>query len=314
MKKWMKACMVTGLSCMIVGAVLYGAGYVFGGKTYVRTADLNHFGTSGASEQTASSILPKTQVDDYRNLDIHVDMLDLNVVRSEDDHFYISYEAQSKNGKPAVTYSVENDTLTVNERETKGHYVNIDVDFLADLLNRKEERQQKNLITLYVPERTKINHVKIDGDMSDIRLSSITVTSGSLQTYSGDVVIDDCDIRHFGLKTDMGDVEIERSNLDTCSFSSGSGDFDFTGITWKENTEIISDMGAVDIEGTPEVLTKLAIQVTTDMGDIDVSERLNGKVMENETDNLQTFEQKVEKATGSLTIETNSGDISMDCD
>lgn len=65
MKKWMKACMVTGLSCMIVGAVLYGAGYVFGGKTYVRTADLNHFGTSGASEQTASSILPKTQVDDY---------------------------------------------------------------------------------------------------------------------------------------------------------------------------------------------------------------------------------------------------------
>lgn len=70
----------------------------------------------------------------------------------------------------------------------------------------------------------------------------------------------------------------------------------------------------VDIEGTPEVLTKLAIQVTTDMGDIDVSERLNGKVMENETDNLQTFEQKVEKATGSLTIETNSGDISVDCD
>ena len=107
---------------------------------------------------------------------------------------------------------------------------------------------------------------------------------------------------------------MRRSNLDTCSFSSGSGDFDFTGITWKENTEIISDMGAVDIEGTPEVLTKLAIQVTTDMGDIDVSERLNGKVMENETDNLQTFEQKVEKATGSLTIETNSGDISVDCD
>ncbi len=110
MKKWMKACMVTGLSCMIVGAVLYGAGYVFGGKTYVRTADLNHFGTSGASEQTASSILPKMQVDDYRNLDIHLNMLDLNVVRSEDDHFYISYEAQI-NGKPAVTYSVENDTL-----------------------------------------------------------------------------------------------------------------------------------------------------------------------------------------------------------
>ena len=80
------------------------------------------------------------------------------------------------------------------------------------------------------------------------------------------------------------------------------------------NTDIISDMGAVDIEGTPEVLTKLAIQVTTDMGDIDVSERLNGKVMENETDILQTFEQKVEKATGSLTIETNSGDISVDCD
>lgn len=53
----------------------------------MRTADLNHFGTSGASEQTASSILPKTQVDDYRNLDIHLDMLDLNVVRSEDDHF-----------------------------------------------------------------------------------------------------------------------------------------------------------------------------------------------------------------------------------
>ena len=90
--------MVTGLSCMIVGAVLYGAGYVFGGKTYVRTADLNHFGTSGASEQTAPLYYPKTQVDDYRNLDIHLDMLDLNVVRSEDDHFYISYEAQSKNG------------------------------------------------------------------------------------------------------------------------------------------------------------------------------------------------------------------------
>ena len=62
------------------------------------------------------------------------------------------------------------------------------------------------------------------------------------------------------------------------------------------------------------VKTKMTLQKMQCYNKFDVSERLNGKVMENETDNLQTFEQKVEKATGSLTIETNSGDISVDCD
>lgn len=313
MKKWVKTCLIAGVSCTVAGAVLVCIGSFSGGKNYVRTADLNHFSAS-ATHDKDSSVLKKTQIEDYHNLDINLDMLDLNVVCSNDKHFYISYEAQSQNQKSAVTYSVENDTLTLKETTaTKGSYIHIDVDFLADLLSNGKEPQSKNVVTLYVPENTNINDLKLHSDMSNVSLSSLAVSSGSIQTSSGDITVDDCTISQVNLSSDMGDVTIDDSELNTCHFSSNSGDFVFTGTTLKGNTEITSDMGEINITGPAEILTKLAIQVTTDMGDIDVSGQLNGKVMNNESDSVRTFEQKVEKATDSLAIETDSGDITLEC-
>ena len=314
MKNWVKTCLFTGVGCIATGIILYGIGSFAGGKDYVRAADLNTLSTSAMKDENSSAVLVKTQINDYHNLDIDLNILDLKVVPSGDKHFYISYNVNTDKQKSALTYSVENDTLTLKETTSStGSFVHVDVDFLADLFHDKDTPDSENSITLYVPENTDLKELSLNSDMSDIQIASVNVASGSIKTASGDIGLKSCNLNNVDFTSDMGDIEIKKSNLDTCNFTSNSGDFEYTNVTFKGDTSISSDMGEVDIESPTDNLTKLGIQVNTDIGDIHASNKLNGYFKKNDEDYTQTFLMDVEKSVGNLTIQTNSGDVSLEC-
>ena len=315
MKNWVKTCLFTGIGCVATGIILYGIGSFAGGKDYVRAADLNTLSTSAIKDENSSSILAKTQIDDYHNLNVDLNILDLKVVPSGDEHFYISYNVNSDKQKSALTYNVENDTLTLKETDSsKGSFVHVDVDFLADLFHDKDTPDSEDSITLYMPENTKLKKLNLNSDMSEIQITSVNTDSGSIKTASGDIELKSCNLNNIALTSDMGDITIKRSTLDTCDFTSNSGDFECKDVTFKGDTSITSDMGEVEIESPTDNLTKLAIQVNTDIGDIDASNKLDGYFKKNDGDDAQTFLVKPEKPVGNLTIQTDSGDVSIECE
>lgn len=314
MKKALKTCLVTGIGCIAAGVVLYGAGSLAGGKTYVRDADLNRLSTSAMKDKNSSAVLAKTQIDDYRNLDIDLNILDLKVIPSGDEHFYISYNVNTDKQNSALTYNVKNDTLTLKESASStGSFVHVDIDFLADLFHGNDTPDSENSITLYVPENANLKSMNLNSDMSDIQIASVNVASGSIKTASGDIELKSCDLNNVDLTSDMGDITIKKSNLDTCTLTSKSGDFECSNVTLKGDTSITSNMGEVDMESPTDNLMKLAIQVNTDIGDIDASDKLNGYFKKNEDDSAQTYLKETEKPLGNLTIQTNSGDVSLKC-
>ncbi len=314
MKKALKTCLVTGVGCIAAGVVLYGAGSLTGGKTYVRAADLNRLSTSAMKNENSSAVLAKTQIDDYHNLEINLNILDLKVIPSEDEHFYISYNVNTDKQNSALTYTVGNDTLTLKETNSStGSFVHVDIGFLADLFHDKDTPDSENSITLYVPEDTVLKKLNLNSDMSEIQIASVNADSGSIRTESGDIELKSCDLNNVTLNSDMGDITIKKSNLDTCTLTSKSGDFECTNVTFSGDTSITSDMGEVDIEGPTDNLTKLAIQVNTNIGDIHASDTLDGYFKKNDEDYTQTFLKDVEKPVGNLTIQTDSGDVSLKC-
>lgn len=314
MKKALKTCLVTGVGCIAAGVVLYGAGALAGGKDYVRAADLNRLSTSAMKDENSSAVLAKTQIDDYRNLNIDLNILDLKVVPSGDEHFYISYNVNTDKQNSALTYTVENDTLTLKETDSStGSFVHVDIGFLADLFHDKDTPDSENSITLYVPEDTDLKKLNLNCDMSEIQITSVNADSGSIRTASGDIELKSCDLNNVTLNSDMGDFTIKKSNLDTCTLTSNSGDFECTNVTFSGDTSITSDMGEVDIEGPTDNLIKLAIQVNTNIGDIDTSDKLDGYFKKNENDSAQTYLKETGKPVGNLTIQTDSGDVSLKC-
>lgn len=314
MKNWVKICLFTGIGCIATGIILYGIGSFAGGKDYVRAADLNTLSTSAMKDESSYSILAKTQIDDYHNLTVNLNILDLKVVPSGDEHFYISYNVNSDKQKSALTYNVENDTLTLKETDSsKGSFVHVDVDFLADLFHDKDTPDSEDSITLYMPKNTKLKKLNLNSDMSEIQITSVNADSGAIKTASGDIELESCDLNNIDLTSDMGDITIKGSNLNTCTLTSNSGDFECSNITFNGDNSITSDMGEVDIESSTDNLTKLAIQVNTDIGDIDASDKLNGYFKKNSDDSAQTYLTETKKTVGNLTIQTDSGDVSLEC-
>ena len=314
MKNWVKICLFTGIGCIATGIILYGIGSFAGGKDYVRAADLNTLSTSAMKDESSYSILAKTQIDDYHNLTVNLNILDLKVVPSGDEHFYISYNVNSDKQKSALTYNVENDTLTLKETDSsKGSFVHVDINFLTDLFHDKDTPDSEDSVTLYVPENTKLKKLNLNSDMSDIQIASVNADSGTIKTASGDIELKSCDLNNIALTSDMGDITIKGSNLNTCTLTSNSGDFECSNITFNGDNSITSDMGEVDIESSTDNLTKLAIQVNTDIGDIDTSDKLNGYFKKNNDDSAQTYLTETKKPVGNLTIQTDSGDVSLEC-
>lgn len=270
MKSWVKAWLVTGVGCCVCGAVLLGLGVVSGGSKYVKVADLNRMDGS-AKKSDHEVVLEKTKLDDFDSVDISMTDMNLQVVRSDDDSCYISYQASDQTKDP-ISYQVKDGKLTIRENGNTGFYYHVDIGFLSGIIGGGQITADENVVTLYIPENQEWKTADIKTDEGNILLNGCKIENGDVQSDSGDLYFKNCDF---------------------------------------DNLKIDSEMGDIHFIGKEDVMNTWNVQVDTEMGDIDADDALNGKVMENEDDDMTSYTQKGKG--GNLVIQTESGDISLEC-
>ena len=252
MKRWVKAWLATGIGCCVCGAVLLGIGTASGGSKYVKEADLNRLEGS-AKRSDNEAVLEKTKLDAFDSVDISMSDMNLQVVSSDDQFCYISYQASDQKKEP-ISYQVRDGKLTIQENSNDGKsYYHVDIGFLSGLFGGNLLTTDENVVTLYVPEGQKWKMVNIKSDMGNVLLNDCEIEKGTVQTDSGDMFFKNCDFDDLKVDTDMGEL---------CFI------------------------------GKEAVMRAWNVQIDTDMGNIDADNALSGKVVENEEDSDVSYTQK----------------------
>ena len=277
MKRWIKNCLAAGAGCVVAGALLFAVGFLNGGKNYVLAADLNQWKGSATKEDSTYG-LEKTKIDDYSTLNVDLSSLNLQIVSSDDDSYYISYTTSDSKEKEPVSYDVKNKILTLKEDSDSNSYTHIDIGFLTAFLSKdKDFTTDENVVTLYVPENAKFQNATLNSALGNILLNHVCFESGTVSSGDGDIFIKNSTLKEVAVSASLGDVKTYDSKIRACNFELSDGDFvakdsEFTG----ENS-ISSSLGDIDIEAKKEQLLALGFDASTSLGDIEVPDFLEGK-------------------------------------
>ena len=306
MKRWIKNCLEAGAGCVVAGALLFAVGFLNGGKNYVLAADLNQWKGSATKEDSTYG-LEKTKIDDYSTLNVDLSSLNLQIVSSDDDSYYISYTTSDSKEKEPVSYDVKNKILTLKEDSDSNSYTHIDIGFLTAFLSKdKDFTTDENVVTLYVPTDARFQSANINSSFGDILINSSCFESGKISSDDGEIFIKNSTLKDVTVSASFGDVKTYVSKIKACNFELSDGDFvakdsEFTG----ENS-ISSSFGDIDIEAKKEQLLTLGFDASTGFGDIEVPDFLEGKLHEEDVD--ESSYQRNGK-DGNLKLQADDGDI-----
>lgn len=306
MNKWMRNCLAAGAGCTVAGMLLFAAGFLTGGKNYVLAADLNQLKGSATKKNSACE-LEKTKIDTYTTLNVDLSSLNLQMVSSDDDSYYISYTTSDSKEKEPVSYDVKNKILTLKEDSDSNSYTHIDIGFLTAFLSKdKDFTTDENVVTLYVPTDARFQSANINSSFGDILINSSCFESGKISSDDGEIFIKNSTLKDVTVSASFGDVKTYDSKIKACNFELSDGDFvakdsEFTG----ENS-ISSSFGDIDIEAKKEQLLTLGFDASTGFGDIEVPDFLEGKLHEEDVD--ESSYQRNGK-DGNLKLQADDGDI-----
>ena len=306
MKRWIKNCLAAGAGCVVAGALLFAVGFLNGGKNYVLAADLNQWKGSATKENSTYG-LEKTKIDDYSTLNVDLSSLNLQIVSSDDDSYYISYTTSDSKEKEPVSYDVKNKILTLKEDSDSNSYTHIDIGFLTAFLSKdKDFTTDENVVTLYVPTDARFQSANINSSFGDILINSSCFESGKISSDDGEIFIKNSTLKDVTVSASFGDVKTYDSKIKACNFELSDGDFvakdsEFTG----ENS-ISSSFGDIDIEAKKEQLLTLGFDASTGFGDIEIPDFLEGKLHEEDVD--ESSYQRNGK-DGNLKLQADDGDI-----
>ncbi len=306
MKTWLKTALISGILCCAVGAVLFAAGAVTGGKQYVQNADINTLrGDARKDDSSRIAVLNKQKISNVQALDLALDSLDLKILPSDDDSCYLSYRIATSKGEKPLTYAVQNGTLHLKENNVSNVYVHIDIDFLTDLLTsgRLPEEDDTQTVILSVP-KTQLKQLNIRSSYGDISMRGIAADNSSIQCANGDMELERCQLSQLKLNNDYGDINFNHCTLNTADISLSNGDFDAESTSFSGKNTITSDYGDISISDTPENLQALTIQADTSYGDISAPGNADST----------TYHHDGTNANDSLQLHVSNGDIDIDND
>lgn len=98
MKNWKKITLITGTVCTILGFFLLIFGLFAGGIQYLTSTDLGSFNNSDKNAAKVQKLVTE-ELSPYKNLDVSLDSLNLQVRYSKDNTYALSY----KNTKTCIT-------------------------------------------------------------------------------------------------------------------------------------------------------------------------------------------------------------------
>lgn len=294
MKNWKKITLITGAVCTVLGFFLLIFGLFAGGIQYLTSTDLSNFNSSGKSAAKVQKLVTE-ELTPYKNLDVSLDSLNLQVRYSKDNTYALSYKntktSKTKSTAP-ITWSQSGNTLKIRERNLQKHtYFHIDLNFLINLFGNDDEKEavsDEDMVTLYIPKNAAFDQITLENNDGNLLLNNLRTSQGIIHVDDGDIIIKNCTLRNMLITSDDGDV------LSTSTTYSGN-----TAITCKD--------GDVLFYHATDVLKPLSLKLEANDGDIIVPSSFSGKVKVK--DDKSTYQKNGTDGYGTLTVQSEDGDI-----
>lgn len=320
MKKITKTLLGIGGALCLSGALLFGIGFTSGGTKYVHATNLNSMNVQSDKKTPENYFtLKKTELSDFTSLDIKLKDSDLNIKESPNEKSYIEYAQETKDKKNPLSYSVENDTLTLKEAGNTGASYNltIDISFLQAALSSKNmadyaenASNYENYVTLYLPKDKLISSAKINLGDGDFSVKNATFDTADIKLEDGDFSADTFTANKGKLDFSYGDCDLQKASFGNVSLTSSDGDFTVDELTLSGKTNIALSYGDAAITLDDSTKNVSGFDLATHYGAITYSD-LKGNKTTDDDDDVNTFQSDSKDGKTSLTIDSKDGDITI---
>ncbi|HHJ7666576.1 TPA: DUF4097 family beta strand repeat-containing protein [Streptococcus pyogenes] len=258
MKNISRKCFMTSVVCIVLGAILLGAGYATGGLQ-----DIKH--------QTAPKKVIKT-FDQITALDIDSSASTITVETGPVQRPTVTYYTHPKFIDPIVT-TVTGKTLSLSQKP-KDVVITGGIEILGFTLNNSRQEKNYRSITITVPEKTSLNEVK-GSNVPHTTLSNLTVqdmqfdgnltllhTKVKKATITGMLEATKSQLTNLELKADYSLSSLTNSSLENGTISLGHGQLTTKNTNLKSVT--IQSLSPSGVEAEETSLENVTFTVTSE--------------------------------------------------
>ena len=297
------------LSFLLIGAVLMGLGYVLGGSKAI------FYNGNGINISNSNDMVTERKaIDDFKNINICANYSEVKIEKGD------KYEIETIYNKEYgdISCEVSDNTLIVNENSKKNRSFNISFFNFKEINNR-------NKITIYVPDGTELEYLEGNIDAGDMTVNSINPKDINIECDYGEVELGDINCTNMKVHNKSGDIQIYNINSDEVVTTSNYGDVEINNIQSKSFTCDLDagqmKFGNLSIEKAAitnsfgDIIGKNLLSNGTDIvsqsGTIDISGTLKGKnVIDCEFGDVD-IESSLSENDYSYNLDTNFGECTV---
>lgn len=291
--KWNKAAAFMGLFFCIAGGILFCAGKAAGGSNYL-VNNTDFLLSQNHNQDNDIVTMKKTKISNYQNLQVNMKHLDLYILESDDDNYYMEYVLQKTKKESPFCYQYHGDTLTLTEKDgrTASYYQEIKIGIGATLLGMQNTKEYKNIILLYLPSKAKLEECQIELNKGDVEIKRLTAGSLNCSLESGDFSADN-------LSADVGNIILNDGDIDC----------DSTSLSKKLTMKSID--GYISLKILSKLADKVSIQGCTKEGNIEIAKKYKGNFHRNDETDTYCYTANEEDSLPLLSLYTEYGDIEI---
>ncbi len=318
MKKTTRTLLGIGGAFCLIGALLFGIGFVSGGTKYVHATNLNAMNAqSDQDEKENHFTLEKTELSDFNSLNVNLKNSDFNIKESPNEKSYIEYVQETTKAKNPLSYSIKNNTLTLKENGNTGasYTVSVDISFLQPLLSGKnmasymdEKSNYKNYVTLYLPKDKLLSSAKINLGYGDFSLKNTSFNTADITLDDGDFIADTITVNSGTISLSYGDCDFKKASLSNTTIKSADGDISMNNLYLSEKVKLALSYGDAVLTLNDSTKKTAGFDLITHYGTINTSS-LTGS--HTEKDDEETFKSESKDGKTMLSINSEDGDITI---
>lgn len=290
MNKVMRGTLAAAGICIVAGLGLSLAGFVMGGEPGFWIGRSGLYTNREVRTKNAGKLveLEKTEIDPFTSMDVRADYGSITVKPSGDDSCYLEYSLYVRDKDPV--YTVKNGILTftcipdANSSETWGS-AGFFVVNTADV-------HESGSLTIYVPENTPMNTVKLYTSNSDvvyagpdagtldltskygsIRLNGVKAESAFLTASDGVIRCSDGTFTSLDIINKYGDTSLERINSDRLDIEASDSRITMMDLVSK-NISVVNNYGS--IKSSAVAADSLSVEQSDGTCDIKMADIKNG--------------------------------------
>lgn len=327
MKKFVKTALLIAVICCVLGGALLVIGLGNGGLEELSKTDINS--STGTVSNIKKHTLEKEKLPEFTEIEADLSYADFKILPSEDGSCYLSYAIYDNKKSEPIYYEVKNNILHLKESETSDSFFQIDYSSILHM-GRQSTDNFENSVTLYLPAEKLLESAAIALDSGDCSMDSFQTKQLDLEMNYGDLNIKDSTINQVKLSLGDGDMQANHltmtnpditvsygelnltdSTLQNAVIQLSDGDFNADRTTFLGQTTGQLEYGDASINLTEEQKASLGLQLSTDYGEISVSQGITGALSAQDNEDYQRFERAGSNPEETFTLRNSDGDITL---